>query len=117
MPNIKDLNFDEIALVSGGNGADSADRDRALRAARQARTSYGAQANGFQPNFAAGAAGANMYNDLTSNCGLGVITGVSGLAAAGASRSIGSAIASVASMIAGCKPDSNAASKNGPPFR
>jgi hypothetical protein len=117
MSNIRELNFDEIALVSGGNGADSADRDRALRAQRQARTSYGAQANGFQPNYAAGAAGANMYNDLSSNCGLAMVAGTSGLVGAVASRSTTGAISSIAGMIAGCKPDSNAASKNGPPFR
>jgi hypothetical protein len=31
MSSIRELSFDEIASVSGGNGADSADRDRALR--------------------------------------------------------------------------------------
>ncbi len=120
MTSIKDLNFDEIALVSGGNGADSADRDRALRAARNARnasTSYGGQANGFQPNYAAGAAGANMYNDLSSNCGLAIMGGTAGLIGAVASRSITGAVSSITGMIAGCKPDSNAASKNGAPFR
>jgi hypothetical protein len=78
MHNIKYLTFYEIAIVRGGNGVDSAERDRALRAAR---TTYGAQANGFQPNLAAGAV---------------------------ATKSITAGISAVTGIIAGCKPDNHA---------
>ncbi|BFT82787.1 hypothetical protein AB5R26_003336 [Enterobacter mori] len=117
MSNIKELSFYEIALVSGGEGhGTEVNRDR-REAQLRGGIGYGAQANGFQPNRAAGVAGANMYNDLTSNCGLAMIGGVAGLGGAAATRSITGAISSITGMIAGCKPDSHAAAKNGPPFR
>ncbi|MGU3523724.1 hypothetical protein ACLBW2_11555 [Enterobacteriaceae bacterium C23F] len=122
MPNIKDLNFDEIALVSGGNGADSADRDRALRAARNARngsTSYGGQANGLQPNYAAAGG--------TGSCGTGTVAGlIGGIAAAtvatgGLAAGVGFVAGVATGMIGGqCFPSGSSSSgsgKNGPPFR
>lgn len=117
MSGIRELSLNEIAIVSGGEGhGTEVNRDR-QEARLKGSTSYGGQANGFQPNYAAGAAGANMFNDLSSNCGLGMIGGAAGLAGAAASRSIAGAVSSIAGMVAGCKPDSKAASKNGPPFR
>lgn len=113
MTNIRELNFDEIAQVSGGGNA--GDHDRI--SGRSASTNYGGQANGYQPNIAAGMAGANMYNDLTSNCGLALVGGAAGLTGAAATRSVTGAISSITGMIAGCRPSSNSDSKSGPPFR
>lgn len=114
MPNIRELSFGEIDLVNGGEGHGTEfNRDR--QDARNAATNYGGQANGFQPNLAAGAAGANMYNDLSSNCGLGLVGGGAGLVSAVATRSIATGISAITGIIAGCKSDST--SKNGPPFR
>lgn len=112
MSGIKELSFDAISMISGGGrNSESSDRRDANRG-----TNYGAQANGFQPNISAGLTGANMYNDLNSNCGLAMVGGAAGLASAAATRSLGSAIASVTGMIAGCRNDSQSSSKNGPPF-
>ena len=117
MSGIRELSLNERAIVSGGEGhGTEVNRDR-QEARSKGSTSYGGQANGFQPNYAAGAAGANMFNDLRSTCGLGMIGGAAGLANAAVTRSITGAITSVTGMIAGCSPDSKAASKNGPPFR
>lgn len=79
---MKELNLNEVALVSGGgNAGDRLDRGRT------ASTSYGGQANGFQPNYAAGKAGANLMNDLTSACGAALVGGITGVAGAALSRS------------------------------
>lgn len=118
MSGIRELSFDEIALVSAGsaNGQDAGERSNYGRSDHSPSTNYGGQANGFQPNYAAGAANANMYNDLTSSCGLGLVGGGAGLVGAIATRSITAGISAITGIIAGCKSDSNAASKNGPPF-
>lgn len=110
MNNIKELSPDEIALVSGGNANSNYERGR------DASTNYGGQANGFQPNLAAGAAGANMYNDLTSNCGVAMTGGTAGLVGAAASRSPTAANGDITGMRAGCRNDSQVAAKSGPPF-
>ncbi|WPU22500.1 hypothetical protein RI049_21115 [Cedecea neteri] len=115
MSEIKELNFEEIAMVSGGNA--NSNYENASSRGRRGSTNYGGQANGFQPNLAAGAAGANMYNDLTSNCGLVMIGGTASLIGATVSRSPTTAIGAVTSMIAGCRNDSRSSSKSGPPFR
>jgi hypothetical protein len=114
MADIRELSFDEIAQVSGGsaNGQNASDRNFG----RTASTNYGGQANGYQPNISAGITGANMYNDLTSNCGLALVGGTAGLANAAASRSVTGAVSSIAGIIAGCRPDSSSNSKSGPPF-
>lgn len=114
MSDIRELSLSEIELVSGGNanGQDAGERSNYGRS-----TNYGAQANGFQPNYAAGMAGANMYNDLSSNCGLAMLGGVAGLAGSAASRSVTGAVSSITGIIAGCKSDSKSASKSGAPFR
>lgn len=49
--------------------------DHERNSGRAASTNYGGQANGFQPNIAAGMAGANLVNDVTSNCGLALLGG------------------------------------------
>lgn len=112
MLSIRELSLDEIAMVSGGNANSNYERGDS----RGSRTNYGAQANGFQPNLAAGVAGANMYNDLTSNCGLAMIGGTAGLAGAVASKSPSGVIGAITGMIAGCRNDSQSSSKSGPPF-
>lgn len=111
MSNIRELSFDEIAQVSGGGNAGDHEQ-------RAGVTNYGGQANGFQPNISAGLTGSNMYNDLTSNCGLAMVGGAAGLAGAAASKSVSGAISAIAGMIAGCRPDpsSSSNSKNAPPF-
>lgn len=85
MSSIRELSFDEIVQVSGGgaNGQNASDRSYG---GRSASTNYGGQANGFQPNISAGITGANMYNDLSSNCGLALIGGAAGLTGAAASK-------------------------------
>lgn len=113
MSSIRELSFDEIAQVSGGGNAGDHERN----SGRAASTNYGGQANGFQPNIAAGKAGANLVNDVTSNCGLALLGGTAGLAGAVASRSITGTISSITGMIAGCRPSSDSDSKSGPPFR
>lgn len=111
MSEIRELSFDEIAIVSGGgNAGDHDDRN----SGRAASTNYGGQANGFQPNISAGLTGANLVNDLKSNCGLAMIGGTAGLAAAAAGKSAAGAISALTGIIAGCRNDS--ASKSGPPF-
>lgn len=109
---MKELNFNDIKQVSGG-GRNGADHEPNWRGAS---TNYGGQANGFQANYAAGAAGANMYHDLSSNCGLAMLGGTAGLVGAGVTRSITGVISSVTGMVAGCRADSQSASRNGPPF-
>ncbi|WBM72670.1 hypothetical protein OH773_10710 [Buttiauxella sp. WJP83] len=103
MSSIRELSFDEIALVSGGGANGQDNNERSNYGGNSARTGYGGQANGFQPNYAAGAAGANMYNDITSNCGIGIAGGLMGLGASVASRSIAGAGSAVAGMIGSCK--------------
>jgi hypothetical protein len=112
MSNIRVLSFGEISQVSGGGKESEHDYHR-----HSGSTNYGGQANGFQPNISAGLTGANMYNDLSSNCGLALVGGSAGLANAAATKSVTGAITSIAGMIAGCRPDSGSKSKNGPPFR
>jgi hypothetical protein len=75
MSNIRELSFDEIALVSGGEGhGTEVARDR-QDSRNRASTSYGGQANGFQPNYAAAGG--------TGSCGPGTVAGlVGGIAAA-----------------------------------
>lgn len=113
MAGIRVLSFDEIAQVSGGGNAGDHEH---YHNGRSGSTTYGGQANGFQPNISAGLTGANMYNDLKSNCGLAMIGGTAGLANAAATRSVTGAITSITGMIAGCRADSGSKSKDGPPF-
>lgn len=67
MNSIKELSFDEIALVSGGNGADSAERDRQLNAARKAREK--------QQNRDIYAGTDKCVGEIVSGIGKGAITG------------------------------------------
>jgi hypothetical protein len=116
MSNIRELNFDEIAIVSGGESMMSA-ANRGDHIGHQASTNYGGQANGFQSNVSAGLTGANMYNDVTSPCGASIIggmTSIAGSALSGNAASIGlSAIGAATSIASTC----NFNSSSNTPFR
>lgn len=109
---MKELSLSEVAQVSGGGNAG----DR-LERGRTALTNYGGQANGFQANYAAGAAGANLTHDLTSPCGAALVGGFASIAGAALSRSpaqVGLAALGASSAIGATCGSSN--SRSGPPF-
>lgn len=109
MSRIKELILDEIALVSGGESMMSA----ANRGTTRGSTSYGGQANGFQPNYAAAGS-----SGITKECAAAIATGALGVVGSLPSRnavSIGSAMA-VAGISIGATCD-QAKSKSGSPFR
>lgn len=116
MSTLRELSFNEVELVNGGgnNGQNASDRHYG---GNNARTNYGGQGNGYQLNISAGITGANMANDLSSNCGLAMIGGSAGLIGAAVSKSITGAISAVTGIIAGCRPDSSSKSKSDSPFR
>ena len=72
MSGIRQLSLNEIELVSSGNanGQDAGERSNYGRS-----TNYGAQANGFQPNYAA--AGYGLLDGISPACakamGLGTL--------------------------------------------
>ncbi|SUW62580.1 Uncharacterised protein [Buttiauxella agrestis] len=115
MSGIRELSFDEIALVSGGsaNGQDAGERSNYGN--NNARTSYGGQANGFQPNYAA--SGHGLLDGVSRDCLTSMAIGTANVVAAGASRSItgfGTAAASALNDIGKTCNDNN--SRSGPPF-
>jgi hypothetical protein len=123
MSSIRELSLSEIELVSGGNanGQSNDERNNFGRSDRvngNRGISYGAQANGFQANYAAAGG--------TGSCGPGTVAGlVGGFAAAtvatgGLAAGVGFVGSLAAGMIGGqCFPSgsSSSSSKNGPPFR
>lgn len=119
MSNIRELNSEEIAQVSGGGN--SGDHDNLGRSSSgysggsgfSGGIPYGAQANGFLSNTAAA-----VGSGISKECAVGIATGALGVIGSIPSRnpiSIGSAVATAGiSIAATCNTPS---SKNSPPFR
>lgn len=75
---LKEMTKAEMQLIGGaGDGNNGGDRDHS-------RSSYGAQANGFQPNWAA--KGHGLFQDASRPCPSAIINGVLGVGSALASR-------------------------------
>lgn len=112
MSNIRELSFDEIASVSGGNGHSNYGDGRSS-SSYSGGIGYGAQANGFLPNRAAA-----VGSGISKECAAGIATGALGVIGSIPSRnaiSIGSAVAAAGIGIAStCNKPST---KNSPPFR
>ncbi len=115
MSKIRELNVDEMALVSGGNANSNFEGDHSRH--RGASTHYGGQANGFQSNYAAA--------NGTGSCGPGTVAGlISGIAAAtvatgGLTAAVGFLGGMASGMIGGqcfSSGASSSGSKSGPPF-
>ncbi|MGP1143588.1 hypothetical protein ACJ8J8_01965 [Serratia sp. CY48663] len=107
---LKELTREEMQRMGGtGDGNNGGDRDRDY-----SRSSYGAQANGFQPNWAA-----KGYGLLQDPCTGAVVTGAIAMAGALASRNgsaIGTAAASAFANI-GSQCTKGSGNDRGVPFR
>lgn len=79
---IRNLSVDEIEMVSGGNANSNYERNDHSSGS----TSYGGQANGFQPNYAA--SGYGLLDGISRDCLTSLGLGAANAVAAGAARSM-----------------------------
>jgi len=115
MKGMRELTFEEISQVSGGNANSNYEGGASRGSSAMSGVGYGAQANGYLPNTAA--AGHGLLNDLQNPCVAASASGGIAVAGAIASRSPSGIASAVGSAAIGIGSTCNKPSSGGAPFR